>query len=198
MLLQTDAMEGRPVSYRSLVSNFSVNKTSYEQGICRLFDDRAEEIIVHGQPKLPKKEKSDRVYGLRMTERLERLVLWSEDKRPYSNGNSIGQSIRTSPFRSDGEPVIFPFLVIEAKWEKGRDGFSDIEVQTAFTIRTLLKLQQELRDATDEEIESELSPLVWYLSYKGEQWRVSAAFVKDESGVQSYVRIIALALEILG
>lgn len=133
-----------------------------------------------------------------MTNRLERLLLWSEDNRLSSDGKAIGQSIRTSPFRTDGEPVVFPFLVAEAKSEKGRDGFSDIEVQTAFTIYTLLELQQDLRDAAGEGSESELSPLVWYLSYKGEQWRVSAAFVKHESGVRTYVRIVALTSVVHG
>jgi hypothetical protein len=170
-------------------------------GICPLFDDRAEENVLHDQQvldDLPKKELPDRIYGLRMTKRLERLLLWSEDKRPSSDGKTIGESIRTSPFRADGEPVIFPFLVVEAKSEKGRDSFSDIEVQTAFTIRTLLKIQQDLRDAAGEESESEPSPLVWFFSYKGDQWRVSAAFVENERGTQSYVRIISpVVLQIL-
>lgn len=178
-----------------------IQNTSYELGICPLFDDRAEENVVHDQQvleDLPKKGLPDRIYGLRMTKRLERLLLWSEDKRPTSGGKTIGESIRTSPFRADGEPVVFPFLIVEAKSEKGRDSFSDIEVQTAFAIRTLLKIQQDLHEAAGEESESEASPLVWFFSYKGDQWRVSAAFVKIEKGAQSYVRIIAtVVLKIL-
>jgi hypothetical protein len=132
-----------------------------------------------------------------MTKRLERLILWSEDKRPSSGGRTIGECIRTSPLNADGgEPVIFPFLVIEAKSEKGRDSFSDIEVQTAFSIRTLLKLQQDLRDAAGYDNESEASPLVWFFSYKGEQWRVSAAFVRNGRRIRSYVRNIS-SIELL-
>ncbi|KAF2809204.1 uncharacterized protein BDZ99DRAFT_533885, partial [Mytilinidion resinicola] len=167
----------------------------HEQGVSLLFDDRAEEEILHSptvMADLPKKrEKPDRVYGLRITKRLERLLLWSEDKRASSGGKTIGESIRSTPFRADGEPVLFPFLVIEAKSEKGREGFSDIEVQTAFAIRTLLELQQDLADAVGEDSSSETSPLVWFLSYRGEQWRVSAAFIKYDAGVKTY-RIVDL------
>src|SRR6266536_2230975 len=102
---------------------------------------------------MPTKEVPDRVYGLRVTKRLERLLLWTEDKRASSGGKTIGESIRTSPFRPNGEPIIFPFLALEAKSEKGRDGFSDVEMQTAFTIHALLKLQEDLRKAAGEESE---------------------------------------------
>jgi len=52
----------------------------------------------------------------------------------------------------------------------------------------------ELRDAVGEEDESESSPLVWFLFYKGEQWRVAAAFITHEIGGRTYVRIIVSAL----
>lgn len=134
-----------------------------------------------------------------MTKKLDQLLQYSEDKRPSSGGKPIGESVKTSPFRADGASVIFPFLAVEAKSEKGRDGFSDIEAQTAFTIRTLLRLQQDLCDIADQDSEFEASPLVWFLSYKGEQWRVSAGFVKQEGAVQTYVRMmISLELENFG
>jgi hypothetical protein len=104
-----------------------------------------------------------------------------------SAGKSIGECIRFTPFRPDGEPIVFPFLALEAKSEKGRDGFSDVEMQTAFTIRALLKLQGDLRNATGEDSEWESGPLVWFLSYKGEQWRVAAAYIEYENGVEHYV-----------
>ena len=137
---------------------------------------------------LPKKsEQPDRIYGLRMGRRLERLLLWFEDNRPSSCGKMIAETLKTSPFRPDGEPVLFPFLVLEGKSEKGRDSFSDIEVQTAFSIRTLLELQQGLYNAAAEKFASETRPFVWFPSYKGEQWRVSAGFVPDERGSRAYV-----------
>lgn len=158
-----------------------------------LFDDRAQETIIQEdalQSQMPKKEEPDRVYGLRMTKRLERLLLWTEDKRVTSGGKPIGECIKTSPFRHAGEPIIFPFLALEAKSEKGRDAFSDVEMQTAFTIRALLKLQDELRKATGEESQWESGPLVWFLANKGEQWRVAAAYIEYEHRAQHFVSIL--------
>lgn len=137
---------------------------------------------------MPKREKPDRVYGLRVTRRLERLLHWTEDKRPASAGKHIGESLRTSPFRPDGEPIIFPFLALEAKSEKGSYNFSDIQIQTAFTIYTLLKLQEELRQAAGEESQWETGPLVWFLANKGEMWRVAAAYIEYEGAIQHYVK----------
>jgi hypothetical protein len=64
--------------------------------------------------------------------------------------------------------VLYPFLLVEAKSEKGSPGFESIESQSAFPIRALLKLQHDLGAAT----ESEINPLVWFLANQGEEWRV--------------------------
>ncbi|OCL11884.1 hypothetical protein AOQ84DRAFT_373578 [Glonium stellatum] len=93
-----------------------------------------------------------------MTKRLEQLLLWSEGKRTPSSGKTVGESIKTIHFRADTEPVTLPFLAIEAKPKKRKDSYSGFEGQTAFTIPTLLNLQQELCDAADDEGESESSP----------------------------------------
>jgi hypothetical protein len=165
------------------------NILSREDGINPIFDDRADEAIVYPpalQSELPKREeKPDRVYGLRRTKRLERLLLWTEDKRPSAEGRPIGDNLKSSPFRPDGEPIVFPFLVIEAKSEKGADAFTDIEVQTAFAIRELLSIQDDLRQAAEADWDG--GPLVWFLSYKGEQWRVSAACIGAKSKNPCYV-----------
>lgn len=159
-----------------------------------LFDDRAQEAILHEaalQAVMQKKEEQpDRVYGLRKTNRLERLLCWTEDKRVEAGGKMIGESVQSTPFRPDGEPIIFPFLALEAKSEKGRDAFSDIETQTAFTIRSLLTLQENLRIAAGEDSEWESGPLVWFLANKGEQWRVAAAYIDYKSGIRNYVSAI--------
>ncbi|KAF4969181.1 hypothetical protein FSARC_3557 [Fusarium sarcochroum] len=155
-----------------------LNQDIPEQGISPLFDDRAEEAIMYSpqlQSELPKREeRPDRVYGLQATNRLSRLLQSAKD-------------IRSSPFRPDGEPIIFPFLVIEAKSEKGSDAFTDTQVQTAFAIRELLLIQRGLAQAAGEDTEWDAGPLVWFLSYKGEQWRVSAAYTHNQDDVTFYV-----------
>ncbi|KAH7219627.1 hypothetical protein DER44DRAFT_847716 [Fusarium oxysporum] len=153
-----------------------------EQGISPLFDDRAEEAIVYSselRAELPKREhRPDRVFGLQVTERLSRLLNYAED-------------IRSSPFRLDGDPLVYPFLVIEAKSEKGSDAFTDTQVQTAFAIRELLSIQQELAHVANENEEWDGGPLVWFLSYKGEQWRVFAAYIHTTPDKISY-RVVRL------
>jgi hypothetical protein len=62
--------------------------------------------------------------------------------------------------------VLYPFLIIEAKSEKGGTGFESIETQTAFPIRTLLKLQKDLSIASG----ISLKPLVWFLANQGDKW----------------------------
>src|SRR6478609_6295339 len=151
-----------------------------EQGISPLFDDRAEEAIIYSselRAELPKREhRPDRVYGLQVTERLSRLLNYAED-------------IRSSPFKLDGDPLVFPFLVIEAKSEKGSEGFTDTQVQTAFAIRELLSIQHELARVVEEDKEWDGVPLVWFLSYKGEEWRVSAAYICSTPDTTFYVSI---------
>ncbi|EGU75170.1 hypothetical protein FOXB_14309 [Fusarium oxysporum f. sp. conglutinans Fo5176] len=153
-----------------------------EQGISPLFDDRAEEAIIYSselRAELPKREhRPDRVFGLQVTERLSRLLNYAED-------------IRSSPFRLDGDPLVFPFLVIEAKSEKGSDAFTYTQVQTAFAIRELLSIQQELAHVANENEEWDGGPLVWFLSYKGEQWRVFAAYIHTTPDKISY-RVVRL------
>nr|RBQ99291.1 hypothetical protein FVER53263_00115 [Fusarium verticillioides] len=153
-----------------------------ELGISPLFDDRAEEGIVYSselRAELPKREhRPDRVYGLHVTERLSRLLSYAED-------------VRSSPFRLDGDPLVFPFLVIEAKSEKSTDSFTNNQVQTAFAIRELLSIQHELSQATNEGREWDGGPLVWFLSYRGEEWRVSAAFVHTTAD-KIFYRVVLL------
>lgn len=154
-----------------------------------IFDDRAQEAIIHEplvHAALGKREEPDRVYGLRVTRRLDRL-LNAVDKRPVSQGKTIEESIKSSPFRTTGDPLIFPFLALEAKSEKSNDSFSDIEMQTAFTVRTLLKLQDDLRTAAGQESQWVTGPLVWVLTYKGDEWRVAVGYIDYQGGTRNYV-----------
>ena len=57
---------------------------------------------------------------------------------------TIRDLIRCSPFKAESDPLLFPFLVLEAKSESSQAGFDDIQTQTAFPIWSLLKLQEGL------------------------------------------------------
>lgn len=129
------------------------------------------------------------MYGLRATRRLDRL-LSSIDKRPSSAGKCLGKTIRSHPFNEDAEPIHFPFLLLEAKPEKSSDSFSDAEDQTAFSIREVLKLQDKLRSAAGDSTEWDAGPLVWFLSFKGEEWRVCIGYIDTQSSVRHYVSLL--------
>src|ERR1022692_3442324 len=98
-----------------------------------LFDDRTQEVIIHDpllRSQLPKQE-PDRVYGLQMTNNFEKLLSTS---LPSINSNdpdaTLGEIVRGCPFKDGVEPLLFPFLILEAKSEKSSNGFNDIQTQT--------------------------------------------------------------------
>jgi hypothetical protein len=100
--------------------------------------------------------------------------------------NTLECGFEWSPFRQVQDPVLFPFLVLEAKSEEG-DGFNDIETQTAFAIKKLLNIQLRLKEANEKNRQWDTGPLVWFLSNRGDQWRVAAAYVQTERSEQHYV-----------
>ncbi|KAI9881087.1 MAG: hypothetical protein M1830_008245 [Pleopsidium flavum] len=169
---------------------FTIEVACYEVGTNPPFSDRAQELIIHEpilKSELPKQEQPDRVYGLQQTKNFEKLL--SEPVVPSIDSNvvrkPVGETIKSSPFPEDGEPQLFPFLIVEAKSEKGHDGFDAIEMQTAFPIRTLLKLQQDLLNTVAEH-ESKDSPLVWFFANRGDDWRVYCGYTAKKDGVVTY------------
>ncbi len=154
-----------------------------------LFSDRAEELVYHDSivmPELSRKEHPDRVFGLRERRNFEEALSHPSASQPSRTLSSI---LETSPFKNAGEPLLFPFLILEAKSEKGSDDWDSIEKQTAFPIRTLLKLQQDLYEYTNEKSHWLDGPLVWFLSNKGEDWRVYGCFTDITDEILNYVRL---------
>ena len=158
-----------------------------------LFSDRAEEKIRHEPPlpvtSQPEKrkhyEKPDRVYGLKQTDNLK-LLLDSDDKRAATTtpNLSLRETIEVSPFKPEGKPLLYPFLIIEAKSSKGADR-GEVNMQTAFVIRRLLNVQLDLKLATGEETQWESGPLVWFLAWRGEIWEISAASVTESENTST-------------
>ena len=79
---------------------------------------------------------------------------------------------------ADGK-VLYPFLIIEAKSEKGSPGFESIETQTAFPIRSLLQLQEKLGKRTGIAI----NPLGFFLANQGDEWRVYGSVMEHSQFV---------------
>ena len=159
-----------------------------------LFDDRTQEFFLHDpllRSELPR-QGPDRVYGLQLTKNFENLL--SEPMAiPADNRDSsvLGDNIRISPFKEGIEPLLFPFLILEAKSESSSQGFDAIQTQTAFPIWALLKLQEDLQ-AQVVETELRTSPLVWFFANRGDAWRLFGCYLTENETdkTKRYVRII--------
>jgi hypothetical protein len=67
-----------------------------------------------------------------------------------------------------GDPLLFPFLILEAKSEKGSENFEHMEIQTAFPIQNALKLQYDLLKTPGNTMDAPGGPLVgsWRLEVR--------------------------------
>ena len=131
-------------------------------------------------PKLPKK-RPDRIYGLQQTENFARAL----------KALAPSRELRSSPFGEGSEPLLYPFLIVEAKSQKSGAGFDAIEMQTAFPIRTLLKLQHDLNDAVGESPGN--SPLIWFFANRGEDWRLYCGYETKVDNMVKNVSYLPLA-----
>lgn len=76
--------------------------------------------------------------------------------------------------------LLYPFLVLEAKREKGAPGFRSVEMQTAFPIRSMLHLQHQLRRTSDQR----LDPMVWFFAFQGDIWRLYGCTLDNDRVVR--------------
>lgn len=161
--------------------------TSLEaRGINRLFGHREDEFVKH-DPELaallPKQEKPDAVYGLRPTRNLENLL--NDSLKPQFSATNrdahIEEILQPSPFDETGEPLYFPFLLLEAKSGKSGSDWESIRLQSAFSIWTFLQTQQRPRTVAGASSKWSSGPLVWFLMNRGEDWSVSVAYLSDRA-----------------
>ncbi|EPE33464.1 hypothetical protein GLAREA_06477 [Glarea lozoyensis ATCC 20868] len=153
----------------------------HEAGTNLLFEDRTQELIIHDpllRSQLPKQE-PDRVFGLRETTNFERLLSTSVPDTTESDSNgTLRELVRSCPFKSGAEPLLFPFMALEAKSGKSPSGFYEIQMQTAFPIFALLKLQEDLAAQVSDSSATE-QPLVWFFANRGDAWRVYGCCISD-------------------
>src|SRR5262245_9495571 len=144
---------------------------SYDVGANLLFDDRIEELIIH-DPRVvdfrPPRKYPDRIFGLKKTKTVANLL---------DADRGIGNlTLRCSPFRDLNDPLLFPFLIIEAKPERHSIGFEETQMQTALPIWALLNLQESVRIECSSAADSSPS-LVWFIANRGDAWRVYGCYV---------------------
>lgn len=154
-----------------------------------IFSDRAETSI-HYQPPLPirsrskgykKYEQPDRVYGLIETQNIKTLLDSPYQRTTDSQVKQLRDLLEVSPFKGDRKPLLFPFLLLEAKSATVGDS-AGVEMQSAFTIHRLLKVQDELRAATRVDSMWATGPLVWFFGWHGQDWYVKGNFIDYTSG----------------
>jgi len=92
------------------------------------------------------------------------------------------EMLKSSLFRSTEHPLLSPFLIIEAKKRTG----GDCDSQSARPIFDMLQLQENLHTRSKMILPFGI-PLVWYISYRGEHWRVSACYISGEPDNTFYV-----------
>lgn len=151
-------------------------------GLNKIFIDRAQDSVIHNHElmeKLPKGEQPDRIYGLRQTRNFEDMLYTS-----YEEDKLVRDLITPSPLSEDGHPLLFPFLVVEAKSSKSNDDWHSIKLQTAFPIYTFLEVQQRLQKAAGPRSKWKAEPLVWFFMSKGEDWILCAACREDRAASQ--------------
>lgn len=164
-----------------------------------IFSDRAEAAIKHVPPLPIKKsnrnqqstEEPDRVYGLKQAGDFN-FILNSAAKIDPSK--RLRDTIEISPFFEEREPLLFPFLIMEAKSAKQGDTAA-VELQSAFCIRRLLLLQHNLKEKTGPETQWKTGPLVWFFHWYGERWTVTGCFVENVNGNAHYVSVSSHELQ---
>ncbi|KAH6614659.1 hypothetical protein B0J18DRAFT_439869 [Chaetomium sp. MPI-SDFR-AT-0129] len=153
-------------------------------GLDRLFIDRAEDWVTHPlelSQRLPQEQRPDRVYGLRQTKNIERLL-----EKKLSDGSLLEHLLPNQPHDATlGQPLLFPFLVVEAKAGNSPDDWHSIRLQTAFPIFTYLNTQRSLCMATGARSRWLAGPLVWFFTSRGEDWRLSLAYQSRTKGYGS-------------
>lgn len=108
----------------------------------------------------------------------------------------VHELLGESPLSEEGDPIVFPFLVLEAKSAKSADSdWNSVQLQSAFPVRTLLCTQMLLKNMAEPHSKRKVGPLVWLLMNRGEDWRVSVATVYHDAdekvgtvGTTEYVR----------
>jgi hypothetical protein len=158
-----------------------------------IFTTRIQEAVYHDRADpsrgKPIKKEPDRIIGLRQTSTIQRLL-----QKPYVHGASgenqprfVGDIKNCINPENGGSPLLFPFLVLEAKSEKGAIGFERIEAQSSLPIFQCLKLQYELMKITGNTVDVPGGPLVWFFANAGENWRVYAGYIIERDDVPKYV-----------
>jgi hypothetical protein len=89
------------------------------------------------------------------------------------------KAFQFTPFEERARRLIFPFLISEAKTERG-DSFDACERPTAFPIWKLLRMQELLQARSKQGLTEQGGSLVLVFANRGEEWRLYGCFANIE------------------
>ena len=123
-------------------------------------------------------EKPDKVYALRQTGTLARL-LGQKDAREGHEGQTLEDTLSPSLFAKELSSIVFPFLLGESKSASSAGSFQGINHQIALIVEKMLRIQDGLRAAASSESKWIAGPMVWCFLHRGSSWRLSAGYMPE-------------------
>lgn len=140
-----------------------------------------------------KRRRPDRILGFQETgsfsRRLEKYNLMAGRSENEAGLETIWETVESTVLNHKGNSLLFPFLIVEAKSRNGAS-FEDCDAQTALPVLKMLKIQEDLQRKSQMTLEYG-GPLVWYIAYRGEDWRLSGCYISEKPGGSLY-EIVAL------
>ena len=140
-----------------------------ESGISEIFSSRLQEIVYQTGEVDPNsynpKKVPDRVHGLQRTKEFAEYLQrnYAHEYSPRVPLRALEDILEVSIHpENGGDPLLFPFLILEAKGEKGAENFEHMEIQTQFPIRDMLQLQHQLTKLRGNTRDVRGGPLVWF------------------------------------
>lgn len=185
-----------PHRHREAFTNES-KSDSWDPGLSNLFSTRIDTPCHAPDPTAfnPRK-RPDRIHGLRRTKNIDILLqtqFWHDGPLRYEK--VVEEVIRPISLQREDEGLLYPFLIMEAKSEKGASSFERIETQTCFPIKQALQLQQKLFKVRGDTMDIPGGPLVWFMANHGEDWRVYSAHIEGTEAQPRYVCISKLSCQ---
>lgn len=157
-------------------------------GLNRIFGHREDEAVHHDaaiEKELPSATKPDAIYGLRQTRNIENLMNDRARMADHENGDDIlvHECLGEPPLSEEGDSLIFPFLLLEAKSAKSANSdWHSVQLQSAFPVRSLLCAQESLKRMSKTHTNQQLEdPFLWLVMNRGEDWRICAASVYNDA-----------------
>ncbi|RYP08292.1 hypothetical protein DL765_008834 [Monosporascus sp. GIB2] len=165
--------------------------SALDPGLSDLFSSRIEEpCLAPDSPASGPRKRPDRIHGLQQTKNFDMILQspYAHDDPPHQPPRLVEDVVKTTLNPDNGgSPLLFPFLILEAKREKGAENFEHMEIQTPFPIKHALQLQYDLLHTRGNTMDVPGGPLVWFMANRGEDWRVYAGHVQEREGRPKYL-----------